>query len=100
MGGIVRKLAFGLAVVTLGPIMVVAGAIAGVAIVSQVLSGWFGIGDTFDFSAISLLDWFAAGPGATAGSGVRYIAFMIGFIIAAGCFFTLKFLWEYAKSQS
>lgn len=97
MGGMVRKIAFGLAVVTLGPIMVVAGAIALVAIVSQVLSGWFGI---FDFSGISVLDWLAAGPGATAGSGLRYIAFMIGGIIATGCFLILGFLWEWAKSRS
>jgi hypothetical protein len=83
--------------IVLVPLMVVGGIVAAMAALVEIASGWFNV---FDFSEISAFDWLTGGPGATSGSGTRYVAFMIGGIAAALSYTGLVNLWRWASSES
>jgi hypothetical protein len=72
----------------LGPIMLVAGGVAAMALLSE-LSGFFQIPTTF-LPTGTVLDFAVAGWGASRGSFANYVSFMVGGVIAAGCMGGIK----------
>lgn len=69
----------------LGPIMLVAGGVAAVALLSE----FFQIPTTF-LPTGTALDFAALGWGASRGSFTNYVTFMVGGAIAAGCMGGIK----------
>ena len=81
-----RTLTFVAGVVTLGPAMVAGGAFAAFAMLAE----WFG-----PEKPGSWLDFLYGAPlVAKSGSFMHYVMFMIGGLIAVGCYQGLVILWE------
>jgi hypothetical protein len=70
--------------IVLGPIMVVAGAFAALALLSTVVAGWM----PSEWLSSNGADWvFGTG---TEGDAARYVRFMAGGLVASGCWAAIR----------
>jgi hypothetical protein len=90
-----RVLAAVSATVFLGPVMVVSGALAAIAILSEFVSGL----NPFS-SGGGPLDYLVGGWGAGPSSFGHYVAFMVGGVIAAMCWAVIAGTWRATRKTA
>lgn len=92
-------LSFLLGVMTLGPLMLASGAMAAFSVISlwiNDLLNLFGHGPGIG----GFVDSLFGGPGASSGSFIHFVVFMVASLIAAGCWAGLQKLYEWTQSPS
>lgn len=89
-----RYAVLGIAAVILVPVMVAGGAVA----VTALLGEWFDF-QLLDFSNIGVLDWLAAGPGASANSFENYVTFVAGGVPVGVGGGVIWLIWQWARAN-